>query len=757
MEKHSLTTKLWFDPMKLLRQVLRSQGCQGLSMLLLTTLALTTQAMSAAALSRWNFDPATQQLDVTVKAGVKPKFFVMSQPARLVLDLPETELGDVKLKESFPAGAVRQVRVSQFQPGVTRIVLELAPEVELAPGQATLEAKGDRWTLRPLIVGLPAGNGATAAAPLPMGADISPVTVEPPIPAVAVPPISVKPVAPQPLQAPPPSPMVPPLAQLPTEATTPLPPTTELPSSLLTVEGQNAVTISVPPPVALPTAAPAVLPQVPAAKVTPIPAPKPAPVAPPPNLEMPTTVRSLPVTSTPQVTVPTLPTVTAPAVTPALPAAVPTPPPMAVPPLSPMAIPPLSPVLVPTPPAPVLKPPAAGVITTTGGQSTGTIRTQQVMPGSLPAAPMPAPVKVQPPASWVMQTSGIPQPPAMTVPPSAIAKPPAAPSPKVTPPPSSWVMQSSGLAQPTLTQPLPKPPVSSVMMPALPQPPASISPMPSSGVIQPTIMPSSVSPVGAAPLVSVPSLAPAPAPVSPAPAVAVPPLQPATAQPIAQPTTLPAPVNPASVIEFGQPLPTQGATSLNTLPVGMPSTAIAANAPLGSAQVTPPMRTGAVQSVNPAIALPLGTVLALSYPGTTELQIDPANPRQEMLVLQTEIRDASGAVVFPRGSYVMGRFEPDRNGSKFISSAIQRGDRIVPFFAESDPIGGGRDISTSTMALYSGAGVLAGGLVSGFSGWGLLLGGVAGAATNYFTTPKVAGSVQPGQIIPVRVLQDIPY
>jgi len=782
--------------------------------LALTGISLVTQATAALALSQWSYDPTTQQLEVMVKAGVTPKYFVMAQPARIVVDLPDTEMGDVKPKESF-TGAIRQVRVSQFQPGVTRVVLELAPEVELAPGQVKLEAKGDRWVLRPLIADNstlatqpakspslttkpeqvaklepappakavtqpgkaaieplpPSPVTATTAAPLPMGSDVSPVTVEPPVPSVSVPPLATTASVPLAVSVPPlatpnppePSatlakPSVSPLAQLPPEATTPLPPATDLPPSNL-IEGRESVTISVPPPVSLSTVSPEIVIQAPT-KGTPAPIAKPIPVAPAlPALEIPSTARSLPTTSTPQVTVPTLPPLSQPVVPSVQPQAIPAP--------APISVPPLSPVTLPATPSPVLKPPVSSVITTTGIPTAGTVRTQQVMPGSMPmpTAPTPPPAVVkQPPTSWVMQSSGLSQPtglsqpsgvsvpPSMTSVPPAIATPAAPPptSPKVTPPPTSWVMQSSGLPQPSLVQPLPQPPISSVIQPMSAQPPVAVAPVPPSRVVQPTVTPA---PGGAVtPTVSVPPLQSFPAATPPMPSVSVPPLQAAPAQP----TTMPTPGNPAGVIEFGKPLPTKGAASLNTMPMGIPTTAIAANSAVGSPQVIPPTQTGVVQSMNPAISLPVGTVLSLSYPGVTELQLDPANPRQEMMVLQTEVRDAAGNVVFPRGSYVMGRFEPGGSGSKFVASAIQRGDRIVPFLAESDSLTGGREISAGSMALYSGAGALAGGLVSKFSAWGLLLGGAAGAATNYFTTPKPTGVVQPGQVIPVRMLQDIP-
>ncbi len=842
MEKHSLTTPFLFNRMGLQPQPAQSRGHKRLGGLTFAAIALATQAVSAADLTAWNYNPTTQQLEVTAKAGIQPKFFVMAQPARIVLDLPDTEMGAVQPKASFEHGVIRQVRVSQFQPGVTRVVLELAPDVELAPGQAKLETQGDRLILRPLIAGQPAIatkptpqsptapptptagepappplNRNPAPVPLAIGADISPVTSEPPVPSqVAVPPLvtppapiavppllnSPAPVAVPPLATPPAPIAVPPLAptpptsnpaiapslpavtplpvvaQLPPEATTPLPPEVELPSSRLIVEGNNSITISVPPPVALPPTAPPV-------GIAPAPAPQPLPnVGNAASLQQTTPARSLQTMPANAIAVPPLPPAPAPlplpSVTPLPPTTVP---PMTVPPLAPVTVSPAPPL--PSSPSPYPIAPTTGRITTKmGGQPTGTIQIQPSQPVTVPVttAPTKPPVTRQPPASWVMQPGAMPPttlPPAsvspapINVPPAAISVPPApimpptaiAPAPMpnpVAPPrasgqvvtaPNSWVMQSSGLSQPSLVQPLPQPPMSSVIQPPV-QPAIAPMPMPVASEPQPVAFPAA--PMGPTPTVSVPPL-----PTSTTPAVSVPPLQPAPLP------SAPMPINPTGVVEFGQPLPTQGAASLTPAPVGLP-TAIAANSPMsstpitnssvGNGQIIAPRQTGVAQSINPAIALPAGTVLALSYPGVTELPLNTTTPRQEMLVLQTEVRDASGNVVFPRGSYVMGRFEAGRTGTKFTTSAIQRGDRIVPFLAESDAIGGGsREISPTSMAIYSGAGALAGGLVSSFSGWGLLLGGAAGAATNYLTSPKPGGTVQPGQVIPVRMLQDIPF
>lgn len=246
-------------------------------------------------------------------------------------------------------------------------------------------------------------------------------------------------------------------------------------------------------------------------------------------------------------------------------------------------------------------------------------------------------------------------------------------------------------------------------------------------------------------MVTVPPL-PTASPAS-APAVAVPPLQPSSS-PVALPSTLPtlAPTAPSdsAVVEFGKPLPMQGATSLNTVPRGIP--------PASSASSW--QQPTYFQSSNFGVTVPAGTILNVSYPGQTELKLE-AGDRQEVLVLQTEIRNAAGAIVIPQGSYVIGQFNSEREGSRFIASAIRTSDRVIPFSADSELITGNRSLSTSSLALYSGAGALAGGAISRFSGWGLLLGGAAGAATNFFTAPKAA-VIQPGQLIQLRVLRDIP-
>ncbi len=147
----------------------------------------------ATPLKDWQYDPTANQLEVTLKDGVKPRYFLMARPARIVLELPNTEVGNVQRQQTYE-GAVRQVRVSQVKPGLTRIVLELSPDATLLRGQAQLQRVGDaaqstsdRWVLRPLLA--QATNPPTPTSSLPP-TPTSPTLINPAPPVVYPPGIS---------------------------------------------------------------------------------------------------------------------------------------------------------------------------------------------------------------------------------------------------------------------------------------------------------------------------------------------------------------------------------------------------------------------------------------------------------------------------------------------------------------------------------------------------------------------------------------
>ncbi|MBE9205481.1 AMIN domain-containing protein [Nostoc sp. LEGE 06077] len=112
----------------------------------------SSNAAPIAKLNDWRFYPEAAQLEFTLSAGTKPQYFYLSQPPRLVIDLPDTKLGYVVTKQSYP-GAIQRVRVSQLNATITRIVLDLAAGTFIDPKQVKLQPvsrnNSTRWVLRP--------------------------------------------------------------------------------------------------------------------------------------------------------------------------------------------------------------------------------------------------------------------------------------------------------------------------------------------------------------------------------------------------------------------------------------------------------------------------------------------------------------------------------------------------------------------------------------------------------------------------------
>ncbi len=123
----------------------------------LTAIAAMVSPLPAysAQLVRWRFDPQTRQLEIVTPGGTQPNYFILAQPPRIVVDLPDTTVGSVLAEQTY-SGSVRQIRVNQFQPTLTRLVIELEPNVELAAQQVelrSLDPQNGRWAIRPLLEG----------------------------------------------------------------------------------------------------------------------------------------------------------------------------------------------------------------------------------------------------------------------------------------------------------------------------------------------------------------------------------------------------------------------------------------------------------------------------------------------------------------------------------------------------------------------------------------------------------------------------
>ncbi len=175
-------------------------------------------------------------------------------------------------------------------------------------------------------------------------------------------------------------------------------------------------------------------------------------------------------------------------------------------------------------------------------------------------------------------------------------------------------------------------------------------------------------------------------------------------------------------------------------------------------QPLPPVGQPGTQSyLNPrpsAIVLPRGTSLTLLYPTEDQVRLTPRSERQDVLLLQGGIVDSLGNYIVPPDTPVVGEFESTTKGSRFIAQSINLEGRSIPIQGQSNWIPGSLEVSPERVGIGTGAGSLAGFLVSGFTGIGALVGAVAGAGIGIGTSPSPT-TLQPGQMISIQLTQDL--
>ncbi|MEB3226174.1 MAG: N-acetylmuramoyl-L-alanine amidase [Synechococcus sp.] len=108
----------------------------------LTLLALSSWQLPAWAgqLVFWEFNTQRRQLQFRTNERVQPQAQLIPDPSRLVIDLPGTVLGSSTVNRSY-GGKITSVRLGQFAPDVTRLVVELAPGYTLNPDQIKFEGR----------------------------------------------------------------------------------------------------------------------------------------------------------------------------------------------------------------------------------------------------------------------------------------------------------------------------------------------------------------------------------------------------------------------------------------------------------------------------------------------------------------------------------------------------------------------------------------------------------------------------------------
>jgi N-acetylmuramoyl-L-alanine amidase len=102
------------------------------------TIVLLSSPAVAAKLESWRFDPVQNRLEINTSGAVQPRAELVFNPTRLVIDLPGTTFGRPQSTQQF-GGAFRALRVAQFDPQTTRLVVELSPGYTLDPQQVKFE------------------------------------------------------------------------------------------------------------------------------------------------------------------------------------------------------------------------------------------------------------------------------------------------------------------------------------------------------------------------------------------------------------------------------------------------------------------------------------------------------------------------------------------------------------------------------------------------------------------------------------------
>ncbi len=96
----------------------------------------------------WEFEEQDNNLVFVTDEGVQPEAELLSNPTRLVIDLPGTSLDRETVKESYN-GTVRGFRIGQSEPDTSRIVVEFAPGYTVDSDEIEFEEdSGTEWTVK---------------------------------------------------------------------------------------------------------------------------------------------------------------------------------------------------------------------------------------------------------------------------------------------------------------------------------------------------------------------------------------------------------------------------------------------------------------------------------------------------------------------------------------------------------------------------------------------------------------------------------
>lgn len=117
---------------------------------LLSTLSvlLVSLPAEAAKLQSWQFDDNRNQLTFSTDEPVQPRVQLLSNPVRLVIDLPNTAL-ERRRTDQDGNGAIEEIEVRREDDNLARIVIELEDDYTIDPSQVIVQGTSTTgWTVQ---------------------------------------------------------------------------------------------------------------------------------------------------------------------------------------------------------------------------------------------------------------------------------------------------------------------------------------------------------------------------------------------------------------------------------------------------------------------------------------------------------------------------------------------------------------------------------------------------------------------------------
>jgi N-acetylmuramoyl-L-alanine amidase len=103
----------------------------------------------AGELSSWRFDSSNNRLEFSTETGVQPRAQLITEPTRLVIDLPGTTWGRSQVLEALSGSSFKNLRINQYDENTARIEVELAPGYTIDPAQIQFRGiSPTQWTVQ---------------------------------------------------------------------------------------------------------------------------------------------------------------------------------------------------------------------------------------------------------------------------------------------------------------------------------------------------------------------------------------------------------------------------------------------------------------------------------------------------------------------------------------------------------------------------------------------------------------------------------